>query len=105
MEDVLDRVRELAKAFRADIHEKFSGVPIGHGRATDDEFLLLCLENAKNDPNWTAAVLLVDGGAEWVNRWERITNTPWETLNLEVRDGVLYGGRTGEVRDGLPGGS
>ena len=30
MEDVLDRVRELAKAFRADIHDKFSGVPIGH---------------------------------------------------------------------------
>ena len=87
-ENILEKVRELAKSLRKDMKERFSGVPIGHNRATDDQFVLLCLENAAKDPNWTAAVLLVEGGQEWIGRYERITGQPWETLQLEVRSGV-----------------
>lgn len=88
MDEVLEKVRVLATALRKDLHERFSGVPIGHGRVTDDEFVLLCLDNA-SDPNWAAAVFFAEGGETWIVRFERVTGKRWESLNEGRTDGAF----------------
>ena len=80
LNDIRHLVRKLGVEFRKGMKESLSGTPVGHVKPTDEEFVTLCAMKAAENPNIVIAMPLIDGGDEYIAKFERITGEPWESL-------------------------
>jgi hypothetical protein len=72
-EDILKRIEELDKLWIEGQREQFSGAQLGTaGKLTDEEFMTFFAQKAAMQPLWVFSLQFVDGGEEWLRRYDRI---------------------------------
>lgn len=72
LQDIIARVDEFAQETRDAIEASMSGTPLGSAPANDREFALFFEQQARKDTDWVRALPFVDGGMDYIKRYEKI---------------------------------